>query len=223
MGQRFYGDTYSLDFRHRSRLTAWSVTYSENVTTSRSELFIPATTGTAGYLDTLFSSQFPDPAARQKAVDEFIARTGIPPKLSDPINIYTTQLFLEKAWNASVGFLGVRNAVIANVFGLRTEGLVGDVILPTAPNTSIQIGTSLLWNWRITTRNAWNLGATYSRNESPNTGEMRKVTNVSMGLNRQFQPRLSGSLGYRFQQNDSNIEANDYRENAVFVTLRAAF
>jgi uncharacterized protein (PEP-CTERM system associated) len=223
MGQRFYGDTYSLDFRHRSRLTAWNATYSEEVRTFRSELLIPATTSTAGYLDTLFSSRFPDPAARQRAVDEFIARTGIPLELSDPINVYTTQLFLEKAWRASAGILGARNVVIASVFGLRTEGLVGDLILPNAPNTSIQIGSALLWNWRITTRTAWNLGLIYSRNESPDTGEIGRLSNITMGLSRQIRTRLSGSLGYRFQRNDSNFDGNDYTENAFVATLRLGF
>jgi uncharacterized protein (PEP-CTERM system associated) len=222
-GQRFFGNAYSFDFRHRARLTTWSAGYSQNVTTSRSEFFIPAMTSTAGYLDTLFSSRFPDPVARQKAVEEFIARTGLPPSLSAPINIFTTQLFLVKTWNASAGILGVRNVLIANVFGLTSEGLAGDFVLPTAPNTSIQTGTSLLWNWRMTARNAWNLAAAYSRNESPNTGEISYLTNVTMGLTRQFQPRLSGSLNYRFQQNDSNFSASNYTENAVFATLRLGF
>ena len=222
-GQRFYGDAYSFDFRHRSRLTTWSAGYSQNVTTTRSEFFIPATSSTAGYLDTLFSSRFPDPVARRKAVEEFIARTGLPPSLGAPINIFSNQLFLVKTWNASAGIAGVRNVLIANVFGQTTEGLVGNLVLPTAPNTSIQTGTSILWNWRMTARNAWNLAAAYRRNESPNTGEIGYLTHVTMGLNRQFQPRLSGSLHYRFQQNDSNFSASNYTENAVFATLRLGF
>ncbi len=222
-GERFFGNAYSLGFRHRTRLTTWSAGYSENVTTTRSEFFVPATTSTAGYLDTLFSSRFPDPLARQKAVEEFIARTGLPPSLSAPINIFTTQLFLVKSWNASAGILGVSNVLIANVFGSTSEGLAGDLVLPTAPNASIQTGTSLLWNWRVTARNAWNLAAAYRRNESPNTGEIAYLTNVTMGLTRQFQPRLSGSLNYRRQQNDSNFAGSDYTENAVSATLRMRF
>jgi uncharacterized protein (PEP-CTERM system associated) len=223
VGERFFGNAYSFDFRHRTRLTTWSAGYSQNVTTTRSEFFIPAIASTAGYLDTLFSARFPDPVARQKAVEEFIARTGLPPSLSAPINVFTTQLFLVNSWNASAGILGVRNVLIANIFGLTSDGLAGDLVLPTAPNASIQTGTSLLWNWRMTARNAWNLAAAYSRNESPNTGEIAYLTNVTMGLTRQFQPRLSGSLSYRFHQNDSNFSTSDYTENAVFATLRMRF
>jgi uncharacterized protein (PEP-CTERM system associated) len=75
----------------------------------------------------------------------------------------------------------------------------------------------------MTARNAWNLATGYSRNEFPNTGEIAYLTKVTMGLTRQFQPRLSGSLNYRFQQNDSNFSASDYTENAVIATLRMRF
>jgi uncharacterized protein (PEP-CTERM system associated) len=223
VGQRFYGDTYFLDFRHRTRLTAWGASYSQAVTTTRNQFFIPASTSTAGYLDTLFSSRFPDPVARQKAVEEFIARTGLPPSLNTPTDVFVNQLFLQKRSNASVGLLGVRNVLIANVFRQTIEGLVGDVVLPAAPDSSIQTGTSFLWNWRITARDAWNLGAAFSRNELPNTGEISNLTYVTMGLTRQFQPRLSGALSYRLQQNDSNFNGSDYTENAVIATLRMWF
>ena len=222
-GRRFYGNAYSVDFNHRTRLTTWSAEYSENVTTTRSEFFIPATTSTAGYVNTLFSQRFPDPVARQKAVEEFMARTGLPPSLSDPINVFTSQLFLEKRWSASAGILGVSNVLIANVFKQTRDGVAGDLVLPTAPNATIQTGTSLLWNWRMTAQNAWNLGARYSRNETPNTGEIAYVTYLGMGLTRQFQPRLSGSLNYRLQQNDSNFNGSDYTENAVIATVSMRF
>ena len=222
-GQRFFGNAYSFDFSHRARLTTWGAGYSQSVTTTRADFFIPATTSTAGYLDTLFLARFPDQVARQKAVEEFIARTGLPPGLDAPINVFTTQLFLVKTWNASAGILGVRNVLIANLFGLTSEGLAGDFVLPTAPNSSIQTGTSLLWNWRMTALNDWKLAAAYRRNESPNTGEIAYLTHVTMGLTRQFQPRLSGSLHYRFQQNDSNFSGSDYTENAVIAALQMRF
>ena len=152
-----------------------------------------------------------------------MARTGLPPSLSDPINVFTSQLFLEKRWSASAGILGVSNVLIANVFKQTRDGVAGDLVLPTAPNATIQTGTSLLWNWRMTARNAWNLGAAYSRNETPNTGEIAYFTYFGMGLARQFQPRLSGSLNYRLQQNDSNFNGSDYTENAVIATLRMRF
>jgi uncharacterized protein (PEP-CTERM system associated) len=222
-GQRFYGNDYSLDFSHRTRLTTWSASYSQIVTTARSQFFIPATTSTAGYLDTLYLSRFPDPVARQKVVDDFIARTGLPPSLSSPINFFTTQLYLAKRWHASTGLQGVRHLLIANVFNEKREGLAGDLILPNAPNATEQTGTSLVWNWRMTARTAWNLGGAYSRIETPLTGQIDHLTFIGARLTRQLQRRLTGTLGYRRQERNSNISAADYSENAGYASLEMRF
>ena len=222
-GQRFYGDTYMVDFRHRTRLTTWSAGYTQDVTTARTQFLIPATTSTAGYLDTLYLARVPDPAARQKAVDNFMARAGLPPSLNGPVNVFSTQLFLVKRWDASAGFLGVRNVLIANVFKYDSEGVAGDLLLPNAPNASKQTGTSMLWNWRITPQNALNVGGLYSRNEIPITGQVDHVANIGIALTRQIQPRVSGTLGYRRQQNNSNVNAAEFSENAGFATLQIRF
>ena len=222
-GQRFYGHHYLFDFKHRTRLTAWSASYSEDVTTTRSEFFIPATTSTGGYLDTLYSSRFPDPVERQKVVEEFIARTGLPASLDSPVNFFTTQLFIAKRWQASTGILGARNVLIANVFGEDREVLAGDLLFPNAPNATKQTGTSLVWNWRMTVQTTLNLNGAYSRIETPFTGQIDRHTRAGLVLARQFQPRLSGSLGYRWQQNDSNFVDSSYTENAGFASLRLQF
>jgi uncharacterized protein (PEP-CTERM system associated) len=222
-GQRFYGEEYFLDFRHRTRLTTWSAGYTETITTARSQFFIPATTSTAGYLDTLYLTRFPDPVARQKVVDDFIARTGLPPSLSSPINFFTTQLFLAKRWHASMGLQGVSHVVLANVFSEDREGVAGDLILPNAPNATKQTGTSLVWNWRMTPRTAWNLGGSYTRIETPFTGVIDYFTLIGAGITRQFQRRVSGTLGYRRQDRDSNVGAAEYTENAGFARLEMRF
>lgn len=227
-GERFHEDSYSLDFRHRTRLTTWSAGYGEDVTTTRSQFLVPATTSTAGYLDQLFSARFPDPAARQKAVDEFIAQTGLPQSLNAPLNFFSNQLFLVKRSHASAGVLGVRNVLIANVFRETREVLAGGLVLPgggdfAASGTIVQTGTSLVWNWRMATQTAWNLRGAYTRNDFPDTGQINRLVYVGMGLTRQFQPRLSGSLNYRRQQNDSNQGALVYTENAVSATLQLRF
>ena len=42
LGKRYYGDSYSLDFSHRTRLTIWRARYSDEVTTTRSQLLVPS-------------------------------------------------------------------------------------------------------------------------------------------------------------------------------------
>jgi uncharacterized protein (PEP-CTERM system associated) len=109
------------------------------------------------------------------------------------------------------------------VFGENREGVAGDLILPDAPNATKQIGTSLVWNWRITPQTSWNLGGAYNRIETPATGVIDDFAVVGLGITRQFQPRISGSLAYRRQQKDSNFSATNYTENAGIATLQARF
>src|SRR5262249_20854780 len=160
-----------------------------------------------------------------RAVEEFIARTGLPPNLADAINFFNNQLFLAKRWNASIGMLGVRNTLLANVFQEKRDAVFGDVVLPVegdfaGSNTVNQTGVGLQWNLRLSPLVAWNIGWSYSRNEFPGTDEVDKIRYLGMSLSREFERRLSGSLGYRQQRSDSTQPGLTYTENAVIATLR---
>jgi uncharacterized protein (PEP-CTERM system associated) len=224
-GRRFFDNAYQLDFNHRTRITTWSAGYTEEVTTTRSSFFVPATSSTAGYLDPLYASKFPDPAARQQAVASVISELGIPASLNAPVNFFSTRPFLEKRWRASAGVQGVKNIILANLFTLDRTPLPGPVILPgiAVNEATKQIGTSLAWNLRISARDAWNLDAGYTRNKFTDTGRVDDITTLRMGFRRQFQQKISGSLFYRRQQNDSNRSGFSYTENAVVGTLQLSF
>ena len=226
-GERFYGNTYDFDFSTRTRRTTFRVGYRESITTARNQLLIPATASTAAYLDTLFLAQYPDAVARQVAVEEFIARTGLPANLNSPINFFTTQLFLLKRWEVSAGILGARNVVLANVFKDSREGLIEDSALPGSgdfarSNSVDQTGVSFEWNLQLTAQDSWNLRGSYTRNAFPFTGQVDYLTLVQAGLSHQFQPRLSGSLTLSRQLYDSNQRA-DFTEHVIFAGLSARF
>jgi uncharacterized protein (PEP-CTERM system associated) len=198
------------------------------VTTARAQFFLPATNSTASALDPLFLYQFPDAAARQKAVEQFIAQRGFPPSLSAPVNFFTDQMYLTKRGQATVALMGVRHTVAANAFAEDRNLLFAGAVQPgtgdfAASNAIRQVGTSLAWNWRITARNAWNLAAGWTRREFLDIDRVDDLTTFQMGFTRQFQPRLSGTLSYRWQDNSSNQVGSDYTENAGIATLRAQF
>ena len=75
----------------------------------------------------------------------------------------------------------------------------------------------------MTAQNTSILRVGYTRNEFPDIDRVDDLTDIRLGLTRRFQPRLSGSLFYRRQQNDSNQSAFNYTENAVTVTLMMRF
>jgi uncharacterized protein (PEP-CTERM system associated) len=227
-GQRLGDETYSFEFRHRTRLTSWNVTYAEDVTTSREQFFVPATQSTAGALDQMFLSQYPDPVARQKAVQDFIARTGLPPSLGSPINFFSDQLFLQKRWLAAAGLHGARNTLLATAFWELRKEIAGGTTSPFddfAASQSIRTsGGTLAWGFRLTARNRWNLEAGYTRSEFLDSEQVDNYVYLQAGVGRQFRPRVFGSLYYRLQAKDSTQgAAAEYRENAGVASLLITF
>jgi uncharacterized protein (PEP-CTERM system associated) len=227
-GERFFGKTYNFDFRHRTRFTAWSASYIEDITTSRTEYFSPASNITANYLDPLFVSQQSNPEVRQKDVEEYLVKAGIPSTLDAPTNFFSDQLYLVKRWLASAALVGVRNVVVANAFQESRDVLFAGAIRPgigdfAASNSIRQTGGSLAWGWRASLQSTWNVGTGYSRNEFLDSDRVDHVASFRMGLTRQFQPRLAGTMFYRRQQNDSTQNIFSYTENSVTAALQARF
>lgn len=225
-GRRLDDNTYSLQFSHRTRLSTWNLSYAEDVTTARQEFFVPATQSTVAALEPMFLSQYPDPLARQKAVQEFIARMGLPPSLGAPINFFSDQLFLQKRWLASLGLKGSRNTVVATGFWQLRELAPGTVspVGDFATSQSIRtIGGGLAWGWRLTARNTWTLEAGRARSEFLGSGQVDDFVYLRAGVSRQFQPRVSGALSYRLQDKTSTQRGAEYRENAGIASVLIKF
>lgn len=225
-GRRYFGSTQTLDFSHRTRLTTWRLDYKEDITTARDEVLVPSTADTAAYLDTLFLATIPDPVARQSAVENFIIQNGLPQSLTVPVNFVTTTPFVQQRLQASFGIRGVRNTVLANVFSQRREatsaGQPGEGDFSESLNTR-QSGTSLLWTLRITGQTTSNVQVGYTRSESIRTAREDDLKFIRLGITRNFDPRISGSLSYRRLQNDSNQAGSSYTENAFTAALRLRY
>ena len=226
-GERFFGDAYFLDLRYRTRLTTWCAGFIQKVSSTRAEFFVPTTSSVIGDGNPLSSSRFSDTEPCEYAVESVIAQTGLP-SLVAPVNFFSSQLFLVKRFQASAAIQGVRNVLIVNVFDESREASAGSAALPNTGDfavsqTIMQTGTSLLWSWRMTAQTAWSLGGAYSRYEYPDVNRVDNFTYAGMGLTRQIEPRLSGSLSYRWQQNKSNESNSSYTENAVFATFEQKF
>ncbi len=230
-GKRFFGSTYSLSANHRTRQTAWSLGYSEDITSTRSQFLVPVTIDTSNFLNQLWTSSIPDPVVRQQIVDAFIRDTGIPLSLSDPINYFTNRFFLQKRLQASVALNGIKNTLVFSLFNMTREAQTAqemDSTLLGSNNLALndyikQVGGNALWNWRITPRTSTNMNINYTRSSSPSTDRQDDTTMIRFGLTRTFQPKLTGSLDFRHIQRDSNQSSGDYRENAITASLNMRF
>lgn len=225
-GRRYFGPSYSLDFSHRTRLTTWRVEYSEDVTTTRGQFLVPTNVDTATFLDALFLSSIPDPIIRQAVIQSFITQFGLPPSLTVPLNVLTTTPFIVKRLRASFGVQGVRNTVLANIFTedrqADTTGVQGTGDFALTPNVK-QAGASVLWTLRITPQTSTNVSVGYTISDFPGLAREDKLTYIRLGLTKQFQPKLTGTLSFRRLQNESNQAGGGYRENAVSAALAMRF
>jgi len=223
IGRRFFGDAYFLDFSTRTRLLSVKAGYIEDVTTTRAGFLAPNTSSTAGYLDPFYCYGNADPIACQQQVNAFTLQRGLPANLAAPVNNFANQPFLSKRWSASVATQGVRNIIIANLFTDSRTPLPGIIANLPVNQANKQLGVSFAWNLRLTARDTWNLFGGYTRNKFPDTGRTDDLFNLNIGFRRQFQPKFSGSLYYRRQQNDSTNPGADFQENAVIGTLDITF
>ena len=229
-GRRFFGDTYSLAASHRTRLTTWRLGYSEDITSTRSQFLIPATIDTASLLDQLWASTIPDPVIRQKLIDDLIL-AGLQPALSESVNYLTNRLFLQKRLQASVAVTGAKNTLVLSLFHVTRDAqtsqsqdstLFGNSTLALSDSTK-QVGGSAFWNWRIGPRTSANINAGYTKNSFPSLGRTDKDKTIRLGLTRQFQPKIKGSVELRRLQRDSSQDGGDYSENAVTAGLSMRF
>lgn len=226
IGQRVFGSSRSLDFSHRTRLTVWNASYSEDISSTRSQALIPTAVDTASIVDALFLSRVPDPAVRQQVVQAYIAQNGLPQNTTVPLNFLTNQNFLIKQLRASVGIQGVRNTVIASGFTstreAETSGLpaTGDFALSS---TTKQTGASLTWSLKMTSQTSTNLSLGYTLNEFPATRREDELKHFRFGVNHQFSPRTSGTVNYRRAVSESNQVGAGYTENVVAALINIRF
>lgn len=230
-GKRYYGDTYNLQALHRSRRSVWSINYSDSVTTTRSQLLLPATIDTASMLDRLFTAQIPDPVARAQAVDAYIRATGLPAALADSINYFSNRFILQKQFQASVALNSARTTLILSAFDSRREGLslIQTDSLLTGPasarinDDTTQRGGSALWNMRLTSRSGINASWTSSRTQSHGTGLSSKNAALRLAVTRQFSPKVRGAFEARRVSGTTADQVASYRENALTASLSLQF
>ncbi|MFZ6748719.1 TIGR03016 family PEP-CTERM system-associated outer membrane protein [Undibacterium sp. Ren11W] len=225
-GHRFYGKTNALTISQRARLSVWSLGYNEDVTTTRAEFLIPAGNNTSGFLNQLWQTSIPDPIQRQKVVDSFIRDSALPSSLSQPINTFTNQVFLQKTLLASVAMTGVQNTAILSFFDSSRDPLsktANSTPLPLTQGIVNQTGMNALWHVQFSPRTNANLNFGYTKSEDLLTGIKDTFKTLRLSLSRQLQPKLNAMLEARHVQKNSNFVQTNYDENAITLYLFLGF
>lgn len=227
-GEAFFGTTYTLMASHRTRRSAWSLNYNQNITTTRDQFLIPATTDTANFLSQLWTSNIPDPVMRQQTVDAFIRDNGLSASIFDPINFLSNNFFLQKRLQATVALSGARNTLVFSIFHMLREpqtvtiGNTNDIFLGTNSSTK-QTGGNALWSWKISPRTNANIGAIYIKSNILATGQEDETKTFRVGLTKKIKPKLNGAVNFRHVERTSNQIGGEYRENAIIASLSMLF
>jgi uncharacterized protein (PEP-CTERM system associated) len=230
VGERFFGNTYSMTARHRTRATNWNLTYVEDVSDISQFL---GTTGTVyDYLcidpnqppssDEFFKEfkAWPFSFSPEQAYPNLICSQplgGKPGLLFDLRN----GVFVSKTLRAGVSWGKGKLNYSLNAFDTRRDyqlldsedrsrGVIGAVNYRYAPKTNV-IGS---------------VGLT--RNEVPaalsgTTDREDDLLTLSLGINHQFATDLSGALTFRHIQRDSNVADADYEENRLTASVNMRF
>jgi uncharacterized protein (PEP-CTERM system associated) len=229
IGERYFGNTGSFRFEHRTRLTTWNLTYSEQIIAEPGRLTLPLSLDTATTLNNLFLSSIPDPILRQQAVQAFIDQSGLPSTLQSSIDFLTERVTLSKRLEGVFGLRGARASLLMTIYRDDREAQdSGATTVGTDPfqlsDRVVQTGYSAIATWKFSTNTAGSVSLGQTRSKYTDADREDTDTNFRLGLTRRFQPRLIGSVEYRLVNRDSNSSAaGDVRENAITGTLSLTF
>lgn len=231
IGRHYFGNTGALQARHRSRSTVWSISYGDEVTTTRQQFLLPSAIDTAAMLDNLFRTRIPDPVLRQQAVEAYIRAAGLPPSLANDVNYLSNRFMRQKELQASAAFTLPRSTAVLALYrseriALSTQqsdsSLLGSQLLSLNDNVR-QLGASLTYGYRLGPRTSLNAAANAARNRSLTTGIEQDTRSLRLGLVRELGRnvraaldlrRVSGSVGV-------GVNAGEYQENAISASLSA--
>ena len=230
-GHRYYGNSYFLAASHRSRQTVWSINYSDDVSTSRSNFLLPSTVDTAALLNQMFMANFPNPLLRALAVEAYIRNMGLPRSLPNAINYFSNRYTLQRQFNASVALRSARVTTMATVYKTRREALSlvqydSALLGPGQQNindNTDQTGMSVMVDYRIGSRTNAGLSATVYRSVSRSGDFSERNRAYRASVSHTFGPKVNGGLEIRRGTGGYALQGGSYTENAVAASLSMRF
>ena len=227
--RRFFGPAPFASFEHRTPLSAWTLTYSKDVSSYQQQLFAVPPGDTTALLDTIFSARITDPARRQQAVQQFMQANGTPAFLANSLAFYTQQVFLRERLQGSFAILGARNSITFTAFAANDAsvstpppGLPADVF--AAFNSHIkQKGYGANATHQISGLTALTGSATRTNADTEETSVRSKNDFYSLSLTHRISPKTDTFAGLSYQTFESDVVAATSRSRSVYAGLYHSF
>lgn len=228
-GRHFLGKTGSLSATHRSRRAFTSLSYSDDVTTSRAEAFLPREIDTVALLDPLYATTIPDPFARREAIEAYLRLSGLPTSVIENVNFLTNRYFRQKLARAATVYNWRTHTTVVSLYAservaLATSavdaGLLADPLF--ALNNDVrQVGFNADHAYRLNTKTSATAGLTLTRSRSLSTDIVRSQQTLSTGLTHIFSRKMRGVVELRHSRGEHGLNSTHYYANSISATLSA--
>lgn len=229
VGRHFLGNTGSLAAAHRSRHSAWRLSYTDGVTNTRQQFTQATTVDTFALIDALFAVTIPDPVARRQVVEDYLLSTGLPRSTTESVNFLTNRYFRQKQALASVAFRKRAHNLLVSLYanerlalssGEADAGLLGSELFSLNDNVR-QVGASAAHSYRLNARTTATASLTTTRSRSLTTRFETDQQNLRLAMTRRFSRNLTGTVELRHVRGERGLSGTDYTKNAISATLSA--
>jgi uncharacterized protein (PEP-CTERM system associated) len=224
--KRYFGHSQSVSLKHRTALTAWSVTNSRDVIAPAGQLTGAGQGSTASLLSDLLAASIPDPVAREAAVRQRLESSGLSANPVSSGGFATARPFLVRRYDVSVALTGIHNTVTLS-FGRNDQSGLGPINVSGADSFSLsndirQRGANLNWSYKLSPRSSLSVVATSLKTEGVSTtGLDSNQRSVNLLFSTRIGTNTYASFGARRVHFDNSLDTG-YWENAVLgsVSLR---
>ena len=225
--RRFFGTAWRLAFDHRTPSFAWNILSTRTLETSAQTLIdLPATNNVAAALDSIFTTRFPDPVERARAVQDFITSRGLPTSTLQPIALRQRQLSVINLNVATVAWIGVRNTVSLSAFHSRRQDALDASVIPSGGSltNNTQVGASAAVTHQLTPSYSLIASADWSRIAAPAEfgGNRTTQQTARLQVNMRTAPKTTLVVGARYRMLNSSTSVSG-NEKAAFVGLDHRF
>lgn len=224
--QRSYGDSYSLNFTHRTALSSWRLTDSRSVSLPAQQMTQAPMSSAYDLLNQQLTSQYPDPAERAVRTFEQLALLGIQADALVYGNLMSLQPYEQRRQEASFSLTGANNTVTFTLQRSTSSRFGNGIGLPgddfAASSNIRQSGISGNWAHKLSPHSALTFNALSSRSEGDAATQETRLRSYSLLLSTKLGVHTSATAGLR-QTTFDNTGGISYEEQAVTGSLVVAF
>ncbi|WP_428300735.1 TIGR03016 family PEP-CTERM system-associated outer membrane protein [Hydrogenophaga sp.] len=221
--RRYFGTGHNVSFEHRTGRTVWRYTDTRDVVNSPLESADASLGSIYGLLDSLYTSQEPDPIRRAQLVEAELVRLGLPPDARVFQSFLSSSATLDRSQQLSVALVGQRDVITLSLGRGDSRRLdptlnLGDDFDIGGPIRQQSWGVN--YAHRLTPITTYTIGLASQKNKSTVAGLDNRLTSFTLGLSTRISLRTSGSL--QFQRTDYDRAIGSYGETAIsaFITHR---